>query len=297
VHSVGSAKLFGLDKFSTRKHYFQCLLALEQLRIRGLGALPSGQSAWYYRAVLAAEVPAVVPRGLSVKGYRALVSGCGQDSTSGGRDRSAGAFPADGQASGDDSDSSEAIISVALPASLRTGFLSGAEDSTPLPPSLHAGRLRGQGVESQAEVTAGLLRATASSSSSSLSAGSDSGVTSQSGAGFALGGQSIAAGVPRPPVNDCIKVEEHLRPGMPGHYRRYTTVCPLARTGHCAAVACGKRRNCGQAQLGRLGPAAPEAFLMVWRAAACSFADKVGHQRWSPTEAEVRRFMVEQGWL
>ena len=120
--------------------------------------------------------------------------------------------------------------------------------------------------------------------------------SSQDLVSFGPGGQLLPLSEARPPVNECIRVEEHLRPGTPGHYRRYTTVCPLARTGHCAVNACGKRRNCGSTQMGSLGPAAPEAFLMVWRERASAFQSKAEHQRWSPTWSEVRRYMLAQNW-
>ena len=126
---------------------------------------------------------------------------------------------------------------------------------------------------------------------------------SHSGAMDSDSGQSSAPVVAetwdtfRQPVNPCIRAEEHLRPGQSRYYRRYTTVCPLARDSHCGVFPCGKRRNCGQSQMGDLGPAAPEAFLMVWREGASSFATKREHMAWQPTRREVRRWMVAHGWL
>lgn len=298
MHTVGDRMCFGLDRFSSRKHYFQCLIAAEQLRLRGLLALPSGESAWYYRAVLASEVPASVPRGLRVDGYRALMAGCGQDAICIERDGPTVGFLQDDSSSDESTASSDAVIAHGLPTSSDSVFLPGPEDSTPLPPSLPGAMSGGQGGEAPASATGSLGQVAVASSSASSSSGTDADVAGQSVAALVAGGGQVGAhDDPRPPAHDCIKVEEHLRPGMPGHYRRYTTVCPLARSGHCGVVPCGKRRNCGQAQMGRLGPAAPEAFLMVWRAAASSFVDKSAHQRWSPTEAEVRRYMVQEGWL
>lgn len=293
LHLEDSPKFFGQDKFSRSKFYLQCLTARQQLADCGLAALPSGESEWYYRAILAAKHPAQVPRGQSVKKYKALLDDDGQAPEQGALEapRAAGAL-CDMSGSEHGSDSSEAIVAVGFPHS------GGYDDPQPevrtlLPPILSGRGSSGQGVSavvdgnSRPDSPSRLLSAPSPPSST------DSG---QSQAAVVVAGQRVAVPAPRPPVHDCIKVEEHLRPGQLGHYRRYTTQCPLAQTGHCAVVSCGKRRNCGQAQMGHLGPAAPEAFLMVWRNAASSFASKADHQRWSPTIPEVRRFMIEQGW-
>ena len=190
------------------------------------------------------------------------------------------------------SDSSEAILAVSLPGAGHD-FDPQSEDRQLLPRRLTEqpgfGQAGGPSVPGQASPHRRAAALSSSSSASPRSIDSRQSAVTLVGVrqGFAL----------RPPVNDCIRVEEHLRPGDAGHYRRYTTQCPLARTGHCSVSACGKRRNCGEAQTRELGPAAPEAFLMVWRNAASSFPTKAAHQRWSPTTAEVRRYMVEKGWL
>ena len=281
LHLEDSPKLFGIENFSRHTCYFQCLVARGRLAEQGLHELPSGESEWCYRALLSAEQPTEVPRGQSVKHYKALMYGeDGQEARPDGQ-------PVLQQALCDDvghdheSDSSEAIVGSRL---RRCDPEPEARPLLPLPPSIPG--------EGAIVAVAGTPRPGSPSSSSSSSVSGDSGHS----VAVAVGGPFSVGGPLRQPVHDCIKVEEHLQPGQPGHYRWRTTVCPLAKIGHCAVVACGKRRNCGQAQMGQLGLAAPEAFLMVWRNAASAFASKADHQRWSPTIAEVRRFMIEQGW-
>ena len=282
LHLEDSPKLFGNEHFSRRKCYFQCLVARARLATQGLQELPSGESEWYYRAVLSAAQPAAVPRGQSAKQYKALMYG--EDSQLALQDcqpiHQQQAL-CDDVGHDNESDSSEAIVGFRL---RRDDPAPEPRPPLPLPPLLP-----GDGAIVAAE---GVQRPGSPSSSSSSSGSSASGQARPVviRAGIADGGAF------RLPVHECIKVEEHLQPGQPGHYRRYTTVCPLAKTGHCSVVACGKRRNCGKSQMGQLGPAAPEAFLMVWRNAAVSFATKADHQRWTPTVAEVRQFMIEQGW-
>lgn len=284
LHLEDTPKLFGQDHFSRKKHYLQCLVAGPGLRERGLLALPSRQSSWYYRAVLAAEDPASVEQGLSVKEYKALLCSDGQAPPPAALEDDAGIQALEDAGVSDDESDAELVIRT--PGRGRDSVPQ-PEVRLPLPPSAAGPQSVGQSVPAIVEVMArpvgsqGRARSLSSSSSSS------------SAASMGIPGQAVET---RQPVHDCIKVEQHLLPGQDGYYRRYTTQCPLARTEHCSVVACGKRRNCGQAQMGRLGPAAPEAFLMVWRNAARSFATKLDHQRWSPSEAEVRRYMVEQGW-
>ena len=284
LHLEDTPKLFGQARFSQKKHYLQCLVAGPRLRERGLLALPSRQSSWYYRAVLAAEDPASVEQGLSVKEYKALLDSDGQDPRPVALEDDGG-IPALEDAAGSDEES-DAELAVRLPGH-GSDFVLQPEVRLPLPPCGADQQGVGQSVPAVAEGAARPVgsqsRARSFSSSSTSSSSSCMGVP----------GQFVQA---RQPVHDCIKVEQHLTPGQDGYYRRYTTQCPLARTHHCSVVACGKRRNCGQAQMGQLGPAAPEAFLMVWRSAASSFSTKLDHQRWSPSEADVRRYMVEQGW-
>ena len=119
---------------------------------------------------------------------------------------------------------------------------------------------------------------------------------SQDGRAQALPSHGVFPLEVRKPVNASVKVETHLEPGQVGHYVRYVVTCPLARCRHRAVVPCGRRRNCGLRQFGHLGPAAPEAFLLVWAEAAGNFLDKEAHLNYTPTEAEVRRWMANAGW-
>lgn len=299
LHDASTARVFGQDKFSNKKHYLQCLLSLDQIRQKGLIALPSGQSSWYYRAVLASEHPAHVARGAPAKEYKALLFGDGQENHAGEYD---GAGPRlailDASASEGQSDIDDAAISVVLPGALADEEPVDNESSGQLAlsmlPPVQSAETPGQAADTVAASTAAPPREAPAPSASSESASEEIGGEQI----VALGprGQFVPSFSLRQPVHECIHVEEHLSPGMPGHYRRYTTICPLASTGHCSVIACGKRRNCGVAQMGNLGPAAPEAFLMVWREQASSFGTKADHQRWSPTWSEVRRYMVAQGW-
>ena len=291
-HTQDSPRVLGLDRFSARKHFFQCLLSLDALRARGLSALPSGRSSWYYRAVLAAARPADINPSLPVRQLKALLAGTAHGE--GGQPRPAvadiapEAGPDRGSESG--SDSSDAFVLSAPPAAAREDedeHLPEPDSTLPLPPSLPSSSSTGQPAVLPRASAAGSPRSAASSSSSSSASSEDPDAPHE-----------LLLGAPlRRPAFDCIKVEEKHTPGQFGYYRRCTTTCPLSRTGHWSVVPCGKRRNCGVAQQGRLGLAAPEAFLLVWRANASRFPSKAAHQRWSPTEAEVRRFMVEQGWL
>ena len=287
LHLEDSPQLFGQANFAQKKPYLQCLVAGPRLRECGLSALPSGQSSWYYRAVLAAKDPSGVPQNLSVKEYKALLNVDGQEPQPGALEDAAGMLALEDAVDSDhDSDSSNAEIAMRFPRT-RKDLAPQPEVRLPLPPPDDGPRCVAQGGRAAIPRDARPVGSEDRARSSSSSSGSSSGRL------VAMPGQYIQA---RQPVHDCIKVEQHLFPGQEGYYRRYTTQCPLARTGHCSVVACGKRRNCGQAQMGRLGPAAPEAFLMVWRNAASSFATKQDHQRWSPSVADVRRYMVEQGW-
>ena len=299
LHDASTPRLFGEDKFANKKHYLQCLLSLGQLGQKGLIALPSGQSSWYYRAVLASEHPAGVAPGALARDYKALLFGHGQERVT-ADDGGEGPRLAicDASASDADSGAEDAVMSI-----VRAGDLANEEP----PVNEAAGQFPqalldadqsvepGQAVAGQSPVDRPDAPSPRASSSSSGS-GADSADGDGEVVALRSDGQFAANYNARRPVNECIRVEEHLQPGMPGHYRRYTTICPLASSGHCAVVACGKRRNCGAAQMGSLGRAAPEAFLMVWREKASSFGSKADHQRWSPTWSEVRRYMVAQGW-
>lgn len=295
LHDDTTPKLFGQDKFSNKKHYLQCLLAQEELRQKGLLALPSGQSSWYYRAVLASERPSGVSPGATVKVYKALLFGDGQDKEAVADTGPAARLAICDASSCDDASDSSDVLAFPILGVLADEEPEANEASAQFPPvwldEVQSLEPTGQALPLGADASP---RRDSSSSSESEASLEDSG---QELVSFVPGGPMAARGNARPPLNECIRVEEHLRPGMPGYYRRYTTVCPLARTGHCAVIACGKRRNCGAAQVGSLGPAAPEAFLMVWRQQASAFATKHDHQRWSPTVAEVRRYMVDHGWL
>lgn len=293
LHDATTARIFGQDKFATKKNYLQCLLAENLLRQRGLSALPSGQSSWYYRAVLSAERPAGVPRDGTAKVYKALVCGDGQGKEAAGDGGQGGRFAiCDISASDGSSDSDDSMLPFSLPGALAREESAVVSDND-APARLAAGPSMGPIGQSPDDMPCRPLRGASSSSSETQSISDDIG---QEVVSFGPDGQLLPLIGARSPLNECIRVEEHLRPGTPGHYRRYTTVCPLARTGHCAVIACGKRRNCGASQMGSLGPAAPEAFLMVWREQASAFQSKAEHQRWSPTWAEVRRYMVAQGW-
>ena len=295
-HDATTVRQFGQAKFANKKYYLQCLLVYEQLCHKGLVALPSGQSSWYYRAVLASPHPSGVATGAPVQAYKALLFGDGQVEDADG-DGPPGAVLGicDSSRSDDASDVDDEALSLAVAGSPADPVAREASDQFPLAlrdagqfvvPMLHASWPGG------ARTVASPRRSQDSDSSSEASSGG----SGQEIVSLAPGGGLLAPGQARAPVNSCIRVEEHLLPGTPGHYRRYTTVCPLASSGHCAVVACGKRRNCGSAQMGSLGPAAPEAFLMVWREQAAAFRSKADHQRWSPTWAEVRRYMIDHGW-
>ena len=289
-HTPATELHFAVDILSSRKAYFQCLASLDRLRANGLSGLPSGQSAWYYRAVLAAKAPAAVPRGLKTRQYRDLLEGkdggADDEGTRPDRDTLGGHSPAREPLS-DSSQDDFRIVGRRAPS-----CSDDSEEPDPgerLPPSAPAGTASMSAVRARRVSRARGSAEPPSSSSSSRSSSADSAPS--------LTGGDESGPLRQPVFSDFIRVEEHLRPGQRGHYRRYTIVCPLARTGHCSVFACGRRRNCGPGQMGSLGPAAPEAFLMVWREAATSFATKAEHMRWSPTWSEVRRFMKAQGWL
>ena len=291
LHDADSPRFFGVDKLAARKRYLQCLAVQDRLLQRGLVALSSRETQLYYRAVLASDRPASVPCGGKAKDYKAILLAL-EDSPG-----SALAAIGDGAADSEGSDSGQSAVMVGRwpPPRREEDMPPGNEASAGLPPSVpRPGPARGGAGD---VIPPGSSRPDAVSvpgppsvaALASYDSDDDSPV-------FCAGAQMQAVGPPRPPVNECIRVEEHLRPGLPGYYRRYTTVCPLARTQHCAVFTCGKARNCGSAQMGNLGPAAPEAFLMVWREKASAFATKAAHQRWSPTWREVRRYMLAHGW-
>ena len=284
LHQADSPKLFGVDKFAAKKRYLQCLAVLDRLERRGLSALSSRETQLYYRTVLASERPASIPCGAPAKEYRALLQSL--------EDSPGSALVAIGN--GTDSEGSDSGLSSVMvgrwpPPRQEEDMPPANEASAGRPPPLSPGGRRD--VAPPASRPGGSLVPGPPSAAAepSQDSGEDEPV-------FCATGQMQAFGPPRPPINECIRVEEHLRPGMPGYYRRYTTVCPLARAQHCAVFTCGKARNCGSAQMGNLGPAAPEAFLMVWREKASAFSSKADHQIWSPTWREVRRYLVANGW-
>ena len=297
LHLADSPKFFGDDRFAVRKKYLQCLVAQEPLRRKGLLALPSGESSWYYRAVLAADRPAAVPRGGKMADYKAMLEGADAAAPAlADRDDLGVALAlCDGSESDAGSDSPVSVHMVALQGSVPAGAPPSNEARHrlaahgPLPAVASLAVVGGQAASSSAPPAHSPGRVLSDRGQSEHDSDDSDGQLE----GLVAGAEAAPR---RQPENACIHVEEHLAPGMPGHYRRYTTVCPLAKTSHLSVVACGKRRNCGAAQMGRLGPAAPEAFLMVWRERASAFDTKAAHQRWSPTWAEVRRYMVDHGW-
>ena len=86
----------------------------------------------------------------------------------------------------------------------------------------------------------------------------------------------------------------HLEPGQPGHYKRYSVVCPLCASSH---PGCGKRRNIGPSQTKMFGPKEPLAYLGCWIRASMLFENKDGHLAHRPSKEEVKAFMAEHGWL
>ena len=280
-----------MDRFAARKRYLQCLAVQDRLSQRGLVALSSRETQLYYRAVLASDRPASIPRGAKAQEYKALLQAL--------EDSPGSALAAIGNgADSEDSDSGHSSVMVGRwPLPRREDDLPPANEASSGLPQFSPPREPARGGTGGDVVPLGSTPGELSEPGPPPSAAEASHDSGEDSPVFCAAAQQLQAlGPPRPPINGCIRVEEHLRPGMPGYYRRYTTVCPLARTQHCAVLTCGKARNCGSAQMGSLGPAAPEAFLMVWREKAAAFPTKAAHQRWSPTWSEVRRYMVANGW-
>lgn len=97
----------------------------------------------------------------------------------------------------------------------------------------------------------------------------------------------------------AIRLDERLKPGQPGHYRRYVVRCPHAACRHKFAHpgrTCKKTRNIHVAQT-KLGPYEPLAYLAVWARDAERHASADEHTKWRPSDEQVRAYMVEAGWL
>lgn len=296
AHTMSSQLFFGTDGFAARKFYLQCLVALADLCGLGLRRLPSGQKKDFYRAVLASPAPGQVRPDRSREEYAALVGEGGPPAVQ------VQLLEASGGGEGDESEEED------MPQNQRTAVGAGGGVGDLEPPAEAGG---GSSADRSATIPSGIPvgqlvvlgphaerpKASVPSCSSSSSSDGPPPLVAMLEQGPGDLEPPAEEAIVRDPVHACIKVEKHLRPGMVGHYVRYTTLCPLARCQHRSTAACGKRRNCGPPQFGRLGPAAPEAFLMVWRGQASHFPSREAHQRWCPTEAEVRLFMQDQGWL
>ena len=91
-----------------------------------------------------------------------------------------------------------------------------------------------------------------------------------------------------------VSLETQLQPGEQCHYRRYIVDCPV----HWGVDRnkCRRRRNL---VLGKSigGSLASAAFLGVWVKHARRFGNNKKHQAYQPSDAEVARFMMENGMV
>ena len=80
--------------------------------------------------------------------------------------------------------------------------------------------------------------------------------------------------------------DEHLLPGMPGHYVRARVRCPV----HCmpGERPCGRTRTFGSSTMKTFGEKEPVAFLASWIRAANEFTDRASHKRYEPGQAALR---------
>ncbi len=256
VHSVDSAKVFGVNDFVRRRCYLQCLLTFDTLRQRGLEGLRSDQHPFYYQRLLQAASPGQLPCNLPALEYKRPTS------------QLIPALPSTAVApmedGGDDSESSAHV----------TG---GVGSIGPVPKSMLRiqttdSTALGLGDEAANQVSASEPSSGSTSSSSSSSSSAPSSDSPQ------------VVGVFLPETSVGLNVEEHLTPGEVGHYRRFCMQCP-ERHRH---PECRKKRNVGTNQTANFGQREPEAFLLAWAAAAPRFATRAEHVRFIPSAAEVR---------
>ena len=94
-----------------------------------------------------------------------------------------------------------------------------------------------------------------------------------------------------------IKIDEHLKAGQPGHYKRYQVTCPLCMSGHWRnKMVCSKSRNIGAGQTRSFGDREPVAYLAVWAERAEQFVSAAAHMAYQPSYADIDAYMERRGW-
>jgi hypothetical protein len=265
-HTETSDKTFGQEKFVHRKPYLQCLLILDQLRQRGLQELSSSQPIAYYRALLHSPSPASIPLGKKCDEYIVAMA----------RDVARGHVSPLAM---------EALMAPCSDVEEEDTFEGNFDDPASGEEALPQDR------PIVCPVSEGQL-VVATDTPGQLAYRMDS---------VDVSGIVVNLGWPFEYVPRLrnVRLEEHLQPGQPGHYRRLIMTCPLAHCRHRQAGKgeCQKKRNIGQSQTAAFGDREPEAFLGAWAAAASQFEARQSHVRWAPPRNVVRDFMVSQNWL
>ena len=284
VHTESSPKHFGSDGFVDRRHYLQCLVHLESLRLKGLTSLRSDRPKSYYAKVLSADSPETVIDQSTI----GVVS----------NDHDARAI----EHNGVDSDDSGHVLISGRPVKRRRLKSQHAVSTVAHLPhqdiepqrvgndaehgasalgsmdtlDIQHGANAVQPIPSDASL--GPVRTSSPSSSSSTH-------DSSSEASDAQARTHTYQCMPSP---YSITLDEHGTPGEPGHYRRLCIKCPLAGCAHFDQRRCQRYRNMGPGQSRSLGPREAEFFLMAWADAADRHSNRTHHMRFTPSPADVR---------
>ena len=90
--------------------------------------------------------------------------------------------------------------------------------------------------------------------------------------------------------------ESHGVVGQPNSYRRLVVICPLHGD---KKRPCKKTRSFGvrSGAASELGDLEPYAFLGAWLAAGRACVAKEEHKCQTPAAAEVREYVISQGWM
>ena len=244
-----------------RKPYLQCLLFLSDMFDKGMTGLSSTQAPKYYSAVLKAASPGDVAVGHDQKYYEAILKGQSQPMA--------------------DLDNGQSDVVV------MQGRRSAMPQSGDEQPDMEFD------AEPWQAVSAMPLRGSVHAIADHEHPAADSIIGQGQRHRHEL--DQLLHSVP----GLTFRLDEHLEPNQPGHYRRYVVRCPLAGCRHKMedlGRTCKKTRNIGPSQTS-LGPKEPLAYLAVWANHAEQHKSADEHIKWRPSSAQVREYMLAAGWL